>query len=213
MKMINFEAYHGTSYTRARSIIEAGEFAPVKTRDDHWLGHGSYFFREDQEQASIWAKNRYQEEPAVIGVNVEIPQERYLNLDSRAGVRFLIDHLKELKKQGLQIEGEDIKLKGPAIACLVFSAIDKELKWVIFKTFPVKSRRFDNDQNLKSLSFKHKGVLMSFGLQGPQVCVRNNEAIKNMNMEEGSEKKNVGKVSLGSKRREKISDDVFRWQS
>lgn len=210
MKPIQFYAYHGTSMSKATKIIETQNFLPGTKRNDHWLGYGSYFFREDYEQALVWAKIKNPRKAAVIEANINIANKHYLNLDSIAGLQFLKDHISFLiKEKGLLIEGSEEDFQSPALTCLVFSAIDPNIKWVIFKSFPVHNSRFSDDEDLRKISFEHRGELMEFGLQGPQVCVRNNEAIHEISIQTPSLEKSVENIVVASKRRGKIPNDLF----
>lgn len=214
MRPVQFYAYHGTSLSKAKKIEKEKEFLPGQARDDHWLGYGSYFFREDMEQAAVWASFRYKnQKPAVLEANIQIPGDRFLNLDTRPGLQFLKDHIAELRKdRGLLIDLPEEVYNSPKVACLVFSAIDPNLKWAIFKTFPVYHSVFKGDEDLRIIGFEHRGESINFDLQGPQVCIRNNEAINEVEIHPRFQEKRVENIVVGSTKRRKISNDLFRKQ-
>ncbi|WP_438316561.1 hypothetical protein [Sporosarcina sp. FA9] len=217
MRPVNFYSYHGTSLIKAEEIIRTNIWKPIMKRGDHWLGHGSYFFREDFEQAKIWARTRYDTDyktkkdlPAVVEVKITLEGEKFLNLDSREGIKFLDSHISYLiKEKGLLIEGPEELLKTPVLACFVFSAINKHLKWVILKTFPGNSNRYTDNPQLKALSFKHKENLITFNLSGTQVCVRNNKAIKEMSIKWPVQENATNKISVSAVRRGIIPSELF----
>ena len=72
--------YHGTKKRFAESIINDGfKIATPKDNDNHWLGHGIYFY-SDYELAEWWGKtkvNKHNEKygcddvPIVIRGNIE----------------------------------------------------------------------------------------------------------------------------------------------
>lgn len=220
MKPVQFYAYHGTSSIIAKEITKTNNWNPKRGRNDHWLGHGSYFFREDYEQALSWARSRYRSNyqsgksfPAVLEVKINIEGDHFLNLDSREGLKFLQDHIDDLtRKRGILIEGQEELINTPTLSCLVFSAINKQLKWVILRTFPVHKSIYTDSPQLKKIGFEHAGELIQFGLQGPQVCVRNNEAIKEISIKPSHQENAFDKISVGSIRRERIPNDLFRKQ-
>lgn len=177
INIIQFEAYHGTNSLCAESIVDSYEFIVSKERRDHWLGYGTYFFRDDPDQAEIWAKYRYKEPEAihkVIRASIQLNRENYLNLDSRAGLEKLHELYKELKIfEKMRVSG--VNVNTPEFACFFFSIIDPKEYWVIFKTFDVSSKI--NFPILDNLRFKHDSNNIFFNLQGAQVCVRNKNAI------------------------------------
>jgi len=61
---IEFYAYHGTTLDAAASIVEERLFKPGETRLDHWLGLGTYFFREDYDQAEMWSNIKVRNNPS-----------------------------------------------------------------------------------------------------------------------------------------------------
>lgn len=218
MRPVQFYAYHGTSLIKAKEITRTVKLSPKRTRNDHWLGHGSYFFREDFEQAHIWARHRYRNDyktgkdfPAVVEAKINVEGDNFLNLDSREGLKFLQAHIDNLTDdKGILIEGQEELLNTPAIACFVFSVINTQLKWVILRTFPVHRSIYTDSAQLKMMGFEHDGELIQFGLSGTQVCVRNNEAIKEISIKASPQENAVNKFSVGSIKRERISNDLFR---
>ncbi len=93
------------------AIEESRNFEFGEPRNDHWLGQGAYFYKDDEEQAIIWAKNKVRnhakyrgETPFVIEVILELNESNFLNLDSRKGLDFLKEFLNFLKADGMKIE-------------------------------------------------------------------------------------------------------------
>lgn len=217
MRITQFSAYHGTKKSYANKIVEIKEFLPNTTRDDHWLGEGSYFFKEDFEQAMMWARYRYKkftgkegDRPAVVEVLVQAPEDKVLNLDSRGGIEFLDKYIRHLAdEKNLDLRAFDDTLNKATLACFVFSSIDKDFKWVINRTFPVPSV-YDKSAELDRLRFKHQDELISYGLQGAQVCVKNKEAIDASSIRSHSEKDIIGNISVIPTKKETISDELFR---
>lgn len=48
--------FHGTISHFADLILLDKEYK-FDNRDDHWLGNGDYFFENDKDEATWWAKN------------------------------------------------------------------------------------------------------------------------------------------------------------
>ncbi len=172
-----FYGYHGTTASAARTIFHTREFDPGEGREDHWLGQGSYFFREDGESARVWAVTKIRqkqligEEPFVVGVKIDVTNENFLNLDSRTGFEKFRQHLQRLKNSGMKIKipkgDDDIELMAAKVRCLIMSLIPEDI-WVIQRTFKVPRSYFNRINEFK---------IMQLHLNGTQVCVRDNRAI------------------------------------
>lgn len=160
--------FHGTNDIYSKIILGQG-FIIVKNRDDHWLGNGVYFFREDEDQALTWAISRYRRDPKtneahVLYTAMNIEGQNFLNLDTRSGMRTLLRFLARLKRKY-----QGIKFKAPSAAALrhfVMEQLPNEY-YVIQRTFAVNST-FDGIEEFRNMELR---------LQGTQVCVRNVKAI------------------------------------
>jgi hypothetical protein len=166
-----FFAYHGTDENSAKNIIDNGFKIPALIRDDHWLGNGLYFYREDEEQALIWAIFKIRNRPELEGLKaivieskIKVSEENFLNLDSRKHIDFFADFIKEAcataENNNVQIvfsDEEDDKVRN------FFFNLLPENYYVIQRTFPVKSK-YDKNKMFKR---------MCLYLQGVQICVRN----------------------------------------
>lgn len=217
MKTIQFYAYHGTILEFANSIKNSKEFIPGEDREDHWLGIGSYFFREDLEQAKVWADLKVSKHKkfkghhsAVIEVLIKVAFDKVLNLDTISGINYLKVFLERLQKEGilLTLPSRGSGNKSPELANKVFSLIDPNDKWIIIKTFPVNSKKIDLNKNLMALSFLHKDNLITYGQQGTQVCVKNNNAI-NKDSINISYRSHTNKGTFEKVKKEEISDEYF----
>jgi hypothetical protein len=107
-----FCAYHGTTSHSANIIFTTRRFVLGVSRNDHWLGQGAYFYREDYEQAAEWARIKIAntpalagESPSVIEVILEAPGFNFLNLDTRNGLFRLLGFLRQLEREGIVIAG------------------------------------------------------------------------------------------------------------
>lgn len=162
--------YHGTSKTYSNIITETGfELPPVK-RVDHWLGNGIYFFREDDEQALIWAVTKFKKyseetEAHVLETVIQIPDENFLNLDTRGGLRKFKSFLGTVEKhlKGVKFTDEPDKLRH-----FIMNMLPSKYT-VVQRTFDVK----------KSFEFERHPLLkaMELHLHGVQVCVRDKTVI------------------------------------
>lgn len=169
----SFFGFHGTAESCAIGIVAAQSFNYGTPREDHWLGKGAYFFKEDELQAEYWAKNKVRnhgsyrgQKPFVVEVNIKVNESNFLNLDTRKGLEDLDLFLEEFERQGLSITTTD-ETKPEKVRCYLLSLLPDSL-WVIQRTFDVKSKRFDENLQLKE---------MELNLHGTQICVRDNEAI------------------------------------
>ncbi len=67
---IEVYAYHGTSQTKAASILQNGFLA--SDNDYDWLGTGIYFFQDAPMRAKQWATEQHPNEPAVICARIHL---------------------------------------------------------------------------------------------------------------------------------------------
>ena len=151
------KAYHGTSLENAESIMENGFWS--STGEEHWLGEGVYFFREDKLQAQVWAyhekhnlikKKKYRQARKYKGCVFEwkalLSADEFLNLDTRDGAIYYIEQLgifrEMIDEEGLQVPGNWWYL------CSLFhNGIDDKYK-VIQRTFSVPSAYDKHDTTL-----------------------------------------------------------------
>ncbi|WP_214808553.1 MULTISPECIES: hypothetical protein [unclassified Exiguobacterium] len=151
---ILMRAYHGTSLTNVDSIVQKG-FIP-STGENQWMGEGVYFFREDLEQAKVWAyheksrllkRKQYTKarkyKGCVFEWKSEFPEENFLNLDTREGAIYYHQHLSEyqemIESEGLEIEGNWWYHNS-----LCYEGIDDKYK-AIQRTFSVPSKYDEHD--------------------------------------------------------------------
>lgn len=174
-KRYSFYGFHGTAESCAIAIGDTRNFEFGEPRTDHWLGQGAYFYKDDEEQAIIWAKNKVKnhvkfrgETPFVIEVILESNESNFLNLDTRKGLDLLKNFLNFLKEEGMIIETSSFENIHAKIRCFILSLLPPDV-WMIQRTFHDIPSRFDHDELF---------VAMDLGLVGTQVCVRNTEVIK-----------------------------------
>ncbi|WP_295620376.1 hypothetical protein [Chamaesiphon sp. GL140_3_metabinner_50] len=68
--LIEVYAYHGTSQTKAASILKNGFLA--SDNDYDWLGTGIYFFQDAPMRAKQWATEQHPQEPSVICARIQL---------------------------------------------------------------------------------------------------------------------------------------------
>jgi hypothetical protein len=163
--------FHGTDDVSSENILMFGFKVPDKTRDDHWLGSGIYFYREDCEQAYLWALNKFKsktktKEFHVLESLIIINEDNFLNLDSRKGFSYFSEFARfihsESQKKMIEFEDNPIKIRN-----FIMNLLPKKYL-VIQRTFKVKSLIFDNEEVLNK---------MELCLQGVQVCIRDKKVI------------------------------------
>jgi hypothetical protein len=166
-----FYAYHGTFERYASSIIRTRRFKPGSMRRDHWLGQGIYFYREDIEQARLWAKYKIKkypcERPSVIEVTIRTREANFLNLDTRSGMSSLAFFIEKLEKEGLIIKIRHDNSSQEKTRCYIMSLLPDSI-WIIQRTFEVKSM-FDRSKYFTTMGLR---------LLGTQVCIRNHCVIQ-----------------------------------
>ncbi|MNO83556.1 hypothetical protein D3C76_748710 [compost metagenome] len=164
-KKCNLQLYHGTNEKHSRNILQNGFKIQKEKRKDHWLGTGVYFFREDMEQALVWACDRYKNEKDineahVIKYDTDVNNENFLNLDTRGGMSKFKKHSDEFRRQTRNIKFSSQSVD--ELRYLIMNLLPKEY-YIVQRTFQVKSS-FDNDFLLGCIQLS---------LHGTQVCIRN----------------------------------------
>jgi len=87
---MKFTAYHGTTLSNARKIINSQTFTFIP-RVNHWLGQGTYFFVEDLNAAKWWAQTKKDSSAAVLGIDIVVNHSYVLDLDTLEGAKELND--------------------------------------------------------------------------------------------------------------------------
>ncbi|MDD2587080.1 MAG: hypothetical protein PHT79_07655 [Syntrophomonadaceae bacterium] len=169
-----FHVFHGTDHQSAASICNKGLNLPCKIRKDHYLGQGVYFFREDWLQAKVWAIIKIKQtewlkdrKPCIIMAYLRVPEEKFLNLDTRWGLEKLTQHIARIQ-EAAEKEGKIIQGTPKLIRCFIMDLLPKSRFYVIQRTFSVHSR-YDNIDLLNK---------MELPLLSVQVCVRDLSVIK-----------------------------------
>ena len=94
---MNIVGYHGTTVYNAKEIIKSGfKIEKCKSRNDHWLGIGIYFFT-DVSYAHWWANMR--EPGVVLSGNIKCDDNKYLDLDNVQEINKFTDKCRYYKKQ------------------------------------------------------------------------------------------------------------------
>jgi hypothetical protein len=62
--------FHGTSAEAARRILSSG--FEVSRNEYDWLGDGAYFFQDAPSRAHEWARQRFGDDAAVIGAEIDL---------------------------------------------------------------------------------------------------------------------------------------------
>jgi len=62
--------FHGTSAEAAQRILSAG--FEISRNEYDWLGDGAYFFQDAPARALEWARQRFGEDAAVIGAEIDL---------------------------------------------------------------------------------------------------------------------------------------------
>ncbi|MGO1134204.1 hypothetical protein ACTOS9_03530 [Bacillus subtilis] len=160
---VNIKGFHGTSLKAAKKIIEEKEFKLGDFREDHWLGQGAYFFRDDYEQANTWAyfKIKENENGAVIEANVEVDNKNFLNLDSRKGYLFFNSFYNQFKQHCLEQEIELGEKTKTELRCFVCDQLPDDIK-IIQRTFSNREKELAE---------------VEVGLNGVQLCIRDSDIL------------------------------------
>ncbi|HPR95840.1 MAG TPA: hypothetical protein PK466_05890 [Thermotogota bacterium] len=107
--------YHGTKSSNVSGILSENFKEPiVKKEDNHWLGHGIYFF-SDFELAEWWAKTKvkihnkkYSADDRASVIKAEIQADRIIDLDLPSKMNEFVEYChkfqEEIVEQGIVLD-------------------------------------------------------------------------------------------------------------
>lgn len=184
---LNLSGYHGTC-SKFRNSIESNGLDPdkVKTRIDHWLGQGVYYF-EDYDQAMWWANDTAGKPynsgsyALIYKSTIEVDCNEVLNLDNNheMDVFFscIIKDIEEIEK--------DARNRVPVFTPDQFRAVyfdyykvQKNISVIIY-TFSKDAVRYASIRKREELT-KQRELAKSLGMyyREKQICVSKKECIK-----------------------------------
>jgi len=149
----------------------------VKQGDNHWLGHGIYFF-SDFELADWWAKTKvknhnkkYSNIDMASVIKAEIQAERIVDLDNPSEMNNFVEYCHkfqaELVKEGVVLELVDINSKQKRCFFMDSYKLEKDIEVIIY-TFSKKNPSYASSKY-------HKEVFRELDLHynEKQICVGN----------------------------------------
>ena len=186
--------YHGTKSENVDSILKEGfKIKKSKKGDNHWLGHGIYFY-SDYELADWWAQTKvkkhnqkYGENNVAAVIRAVIKADNILDLDSPFALKKFKEYQEELEKQiveqGIVLDFTQGKGKiSERIRCFWLDAVKQEYNiQVIIYTFTQNNPSYVDS---KYHIYSQDGYsLNSMGLayHEKQICVTENALIVNVN--------------------------------
>lgn len=170
-------AFHGTS-EKSAIIISKEKAYKYMDRDNHWLGPGAYFFRDDPEQAMSWAICQVNpgEYAAVIQNIIEVDSINFMDLNTKTGIYKLQEFLKQagfLKpdkslEYGVNITEIPNKRDSNILRNYILASISKDDIKVIQMNFLI-----DQPKNISRYLFDE----LDIRLDSVQVCVRDEQVL------------------------------------
>src|SRR5690625_2344885 len=192
---IIINGFHGTCKESADAICEKKTYTYTR-REDHWLGQGIYFFREDSDQAMSWALNQTQvgSTACVLSTNINVESTSFLNLNTRDGIYKLKKMLETIDTQ-FEIDSKmDVDDHNHRYRCFIMDLLPYSIK-AIQKNFTLRRQP-------KAILGNPTMKKMDVNMQSVQVCVRDASiiAVDSIKIYQVNEKHGRGK-----KRRRKFN--------
>ena len=103
--------FHGCSKDVYRKVIFDGAQLKASENTYDWLGNGIYFWEQNLERATEWARRRYHDEAMVIGAVIDLGH--CLNLTDSSSAEFLKNGY-ELLKVRCEIVGKTLPKNKPS---------------------------------------------------------------------------------------------------
>lgn len=181
--------YHGTKQSACKNITNFGfKINKSKEDDNHWLGHGVYFY-DDFKLAKSWAtqkvnvqNKKYNKNDRASVIKVDICSKNILNLNDNSEVDKYFEFLEEFiyltdkHKFKLEDKSDEIELEKFNCIALDYYAKIKKID-VIIRTF--KSNR-TNYYDIKHKLKKDIMKILKICYIEKQICVKNIDVIKNI---------------------------------
>ena len=176
MPDLKLEGYHGTTKTKAETIIEQKMFIKSNKRTE-WLGKGIYFFAK-RKHACWWASNEskkarpFSASPALVIVTIKYTENAYFDLDLSENMKKMREQIycavKKVAKFGTGHPEFKNAEEMRCFYCNLFQDLNPHIK-VYAYTFP---RAYRNDLGFDFIDYQR------------QYCVTDNNNLVNMRMEE-----------------------------
>lgn len=109
---IQYKGYHGTLRSSENDILKNGyHIRAPRESDNHWLGHGVYFF-DSYDLALWWAEKKSysrlrkyhkHDPPVVFEMETAIDRDRVLDLDQEGDLLKFFDYAEAVEKQYVQV--------------------------------------------------------------------------------------------------------------
>lgn len=200
MNIEKMTAYHTTNKESANRIINAQCFKPSPKEKGHWLGSGVYFY-VDIYFAIQWGiigviktkkiedYNIYKEKCDIISADINFKDYEVLDLSVPEGYELFNEILKIVKKKDIE-EYNRIKEKDDAYKIKVLERLEREYNKKIFSIFDIVYAEYEN--NIYKKRRKEKSDFL--GCTEKQICVKNKNAISNINKIDLEEEKDIFKI-------------------
>ncbi|MCK4258845.1 MAG: hypothetical protein KAX49_07695 [Halanaerobiales bacterium] len=161
--------YHGTFVDCVKNILDNGFI--FHQRKDHWLGQGIYFYKDDLNQAKVWAtvKSRnnlhYRDkEVAVIKVILKVKKDKLLNLNLREDVKKILNFALQLN---CDFDPDNVDANR---AFVIDSICEEEDFEVVIMSFT------HENQTIRDIQ-QQLGAALGFHFTEQQICVKNDICI------------------------------------
>jgi hypothetical protein len=173
--MVILVGYHGTFVDCINDIL-SGSFK-VAEKDDHYLGMGIYFFKDDLEEARTWAylqikkkKSCEKREVAVIKANIEVNEDNLLNLTTRSGMEKIICYSQKFindSSNKIRFNENNVNRNRSFLIDYISKKYKYQVVLCAFEDAMNALRKINNEINV------------SIGLYPIQICVKEEGLIKN----------------------------------
>lgn len=152
-------AYHGTYKKYVSKILREKSFN-ISTGNKEWLGHGIYFY-PNYKDARVWIKNP--NDRSVLHVVIDVPKKYIIDFDTDIGKKVLNRFINLFVKNGL-----------PILSCQENQCAIMNIIWAS-RAYKVFMGSFATRPSLIPM-------LTDARQRRPEICIRDNKLIKNINM-------------------------------
>lgn len=187
MNIEKMTAYHTTNKEAASQIIIDKKFNPSPKEKGHWLGGGVYFYA-DIYFAMQWGiigvvKTKklddydiFKEKCDILSADINFKDYEVLDLSVPEGYELFNKILEIVKEKDIN-EYNRIKKKDDAYKIKTIERLEREYNKKIFSIFDIVYAEYEN--NIYNKKRKNKSDFL--GCTEKQICVKNNDAITNIN--------------------------------
>lgn len=199
MNIEKITAYHCTNKESAQSIIDTQKFFPSTKEKGHWLGGGVYFYIDIYfaiqwaiigvlKKTTVDTFEEIKNKSDILSADINFSNYNVLDLTVPEGYEIFLSFLEYIKETKGNEEYEKAKNKGDIYIIKMLEIMEREENIETFSSFDIVYAEYNDTNVYKKVSEKKSDFLVCIE---KQICVKNINAITNINKIEFSDNEKI----------------------